>query len=59
MATSGTGGTLFGNSMGRPLGTRPAWNGGKNPPYKSDEPCYKQQIPDYNQASSLGPSDAG
>ncbi len=55
----GAGGTLFGNSMGQPLGTSPAWNGGTNPPYKSDAPCYKQKVPDYNQASSYGPSDAG
>jgi len=54
----GAGGTLFGNSVGQPLGTRPAWNGGTKPVYKPDSACYKQPIPDYN-AFPAGPSDAG
>ncbi len=52
----GDGGRLYANGLGRPLGTKPAWNG-KKPPYKPDEACYKQSIPDFN-ATPTGPSDA-
>ena len=48
-------GKLFGNGLGKPLGTRPAWNG-KKPAYKPDEACFKQQIPDFS-ATPTGPSD--
>jgi virulence factor Mce-like protein len=51
----GDNGKLFGNSLGRPLGTRPAWTT-KRPAYKPDEACYKQQIPDFG-ATPTGPSD--
>ena len=30
-----------------PLGNRPAYPG-KRPPYKPDEPCYTQKLPDVN-----------
>ncbi len=52
----GDGGRLYANGLGKPLGTKPAWNG-KQPPYKPDEACYKQSIPDFN-ATPTGPSDA-
>lgn len=52
----GTGGELFGNSTGRPQGTKPAWTP-KKPPYKPDEPCYQQQLPDFENTPT-GPSDA-
>ena len=38
---------LFGNNVQVPLGNRPAYPG-KRPPYKPDEPCYRQKIPDVN-----------
>jgi hypothetical protein len=37
----------FGNAIGVPLGNRPAYPG-KRPPYKPDEPCYRQKLPDVN-----------
>ena len=40
-------GQLFGNDVEVPLGNRPAYPG-KRPPYKPDEPCYQQKIPDVN-----------
>jgi phospholipid/cholesterol/gamma-HCH transport system substrate-binding protein len=40
-------GQLFGNNVQVPLGNRPAYPG-KKPPYKPDEPCYQQKIPDVN-----------
>ena len=51
----GDNGKLFGNSLGKPLGTRPAWTS-KKPAYKPDEACYKQQIPDFG-ATPTGASD--
>ena len=48
---------LFGNVNEKPLGTRPAFPG-KRPPYKPDEPCKDQKIPDLN-AARLGPADGG
>ncbi len=52
----GAGGELFGNSTGRPRGTKPAWTG-KKPPYEQDEPCYRQRLPDFEN-TPVGPSDA-
>jgi phospholipid/cholesterol/gamma-HCH transport system substrate-binding protein len=45
-ASSNTG-ELFGNNVQVPLGNRPAYPG-KRPPYKPDEPCYRQKIADVN-----------
>ncbi len=58
----GAGGELFGNSVGQPLGTSPAWTQTK-PPFVSNQPCYTQArtraqlTRDFNTAP--GPSDAG
>ncbi len=46
----------FGNSVARPLGTRPIYPG-KKPPYKPGVPCYTNRLPDLNGAPT-GPSDA-
>ena len=48
---------LFGNSVGTPLGTKPAWPGATLPPQKLDAPCYKQALPDFAN-TPVGPSDA-
>jgi phospholipid/cholesterol/gamma-HCH transport system substrate-binding protein len=37
----------FGNLPSPPLGNRPAYPG-RIPPYRSDQPCYRQQLPDLN-----------
>jgi virulence factor Mce-like protein len=50
------GGTLYGNALGKPLGTKPAWPS-KAPAQKLDAACYKQPIPDFA-ATPTGPSDA-
>jgi virulence factor Mce-like protein len=50
------GGTLYGNGLGKPLGTKPAWTT-KAPAVKLDAACYKQPIPDFA-ATPTGPSDA-
>ncbi|HVP03135.1 MAG TPA: MlaD family protein [Solirubrobacteraceae bacterium] len=58
----GSQGTLYGNSVGKPLGTRPAWNGGVKPPYKPTTACYTQAVKDWNAFYNqypAGPSDAG
>jgi len=58
-----TGGTLtgkqdlYGNSVGTPEGTKPAWPGATLPPQKLDQPCYKQALPDFAN-TPVGPSDA-
>ncbi len=50
---------LFGNSVGRPLGTKPAWPGvDAKPAFKPAAPCYKQPLPDFA-GTPTGPSDAG
>jgi phospholipid/cholesterol/gamma-HCH transport system substrate-binding protein len=55
--SSGSGDTLFGNAVARPLGTRPKYPG-RRPPYKPDAPCYQQPIPDLNgPAAEIGPPD--
>jgi phospholipid/cholesterol/gamma-HCH transport system substrate-binding protein len=42
-------GKLFGNAAAKPLGTQPKFPG-KEPPKNSAAPCYKQQLPDLNNA---------
>jgi virulence factor Mce-like protein len=49
------GAPMYGNSVGQPLGTKPAWTQ-KKPPVVSSQPCYKQPIPDFD-ATPVGPSD--
>jgi len=49
------GDVLFANAPAKPLGTRPAYPT-KRPPYNSDKPCYTNQIPDLNSATT-GPPD--
>jgi phospholipid/cholesterol/gamma-HCH transport system substrate-binding protein len=49
---------LFGNSIVKPLGTRPT-HPDKKPPYKPKVPCYKNKRPDLNgPAATAGPPDA-
>ena len=56
-SSSLSGDQLFGNSLARPLGTRPKYTG-RRPAYKPDEPCYKQTPPDLNgPAAEIGPPD--
>ena len=50
------GGTLYGNSLGKPLGTKPAWTT-KAPAVNLKADCYKQPVPDFA-ATPTGPSDA-
>ena len=50
------GDTLFGNTVSKPIGTRPAYPS-KRPPYKPDVPCYTNTPPDLNGAAT-GPPDA-
>ena len=38
-----------------PVGTRPDFDG-KRPPYRPDQPCYRQPLPDLN-AANVGPPD--
>jgi len=45
----------FFNAAIAPLGTRPAFPGSR-PPYRPDQDCYKQQLPDLNGAK-VGPAD--
>ena len=40
-------GQLFGNNVQVPLGNRPAYPG-RTPPYRPNEPCHRQQLPDVN-----------
>ena len=40
---------LYGNGAAKPIGTRPEFPS-KRPPYKPEEPCYQQKIPDLNAA---------
>jgi len=49
-------GTLFGNAIARPLGTRPAYPG-KRPPFNTKVACHTNTPPDLNSAA-VGPSDA-
>ena len=51
-------GELFGNNVQVPLGNRPAYPN-KKPPYKPDEPCYKQKIPDVNGPAAAKSSPSG
>ena len=46
-------GRLFGNAAARPIGTQPR-RPGKEPPYNPKALCYKQQLPDLNNAP-IGP----
>jgi hypothetical protein len=46
-------GRLFGNAANKPLGTQPKAPG-KEPPYNSRALCYKQPLPDLNNAP-IGP----
>ena len=46
---------FHGNSIGKPLYTKPAWT--TEPPYNFKAACYKQAIPDFAN-SAAGPSDA-
>jgi hypothetical protein len=50
-----TGDRVFGNAPSKPLGTRPAFPG-KRPPYRPEEECKDQKIPDLN-AAPTGPAD--
>lgn len=52
----GGGEPIYGNSLGQPLGTRPAWNG-KVPTFQTKALCKDQAIPDFA-ATKTGPSDA-
>jgi len=52
-----TGDVLFANATAKPLGTRPAFPG-KRPPYRSDQPCFEQKLPDVNGAA-VGKPDGG
>jgi phospholipid/cholesterol/gamma-HCH transport system substrate-binding protein len=45
-ASSNTG-ELFGNAVAVPLGNRPFYPGRK-PPYRPNEPCFRQTPPDLN-----------
>jgi phospholipid/cholesterol/gamma-HCH transport system substrate-binding protein len=45
-ASSNTG-ELFGNAIALPLGNRPFYPGRK-PPYRPNEPCFRQTLPDLN-----------
>ena len=53
--SDGTKIVFHGNSIGKPLATKPAWT--KEPPYNFTADCYKQAIPDFANSPS-GPSDA-
>jgi virulence factor Mce-like protein len=53
--TDGTKIVFHGNSIGKPLYTKPAWT--SKPPYNFKAECYKQAIPDFA-ATPTGPSDA-
>jgi phospholipid/cholesterol/gamma-HCH transport system substrate-binding protein len=44
-------GEQFGNLVSAPLGNRP-YNPQKRPPVRTDQPCYKQQIPDLSGPAS-------
>ena len=46
---------FHGNSIGKPLATRPAWT--SKPPYNFKANCYQQAIPDFANTPT-GPSDA-
>jgi phospholipid/cholesterol/gamma-HCH transport system substrate-binding protein len=48
------GGPIFANTIGVPLGTRPAYPG-RRPPYRPDFPCYKNTAPDLNGAATGAP----
>ncbi len=54
-ASQNAGGALFGNAIGKPLGTRPRFPG-RRPPYNPTTPCYTNRLPDLNGAAS-GPAD--
>lgn len=46
-------GPLFGNAVLSPLGTRPAWPG-QAPPLKRSVACYRNPVPNLNQAATGG-----
>ncbi len=46
-------GPLFGNAVLSPLGTRPAWPG-QAPPLKRNVACYRNPVPNLNQAATGG-----
>lgn len=46
-------GTVFGNTIVPPIGTRPAQT--PKPPYEPDVPCYTNALPDINGAAPVGP----
>jgi virulence factor Mce-like protein len=48
-------GTLFGNAIAKPLGTRPRFPG-RRPPYNPTTPCYANRLPNLD-AAATGPGD--
>jgi phospholipid/cholesterol/gamma-HCH transport system substrate-binding protein len=48
-------GQLFGNAIGKPLGTRPRFPG-RRPPYSPTTPCFTNRLPNLN-AAATGPAD--
>jgi phospholipid/cholesterol/gamma-HCH transport system substrate-binding protein len=46
-------GPLFGNALRQPIGTRPKMPS-RRPPYRRDQLCYKQKLPDLNGAAIGG-----
>ncbi|CAB4935981.1 unannotated protein [freshwater metagenome] len=50
--------TMYGNSAGKPLGTKPKWYGvTARPPYVFNKACYTQALPEFSKTAT-GPSDA-
>ena len=47
---------LYGNSIGAPQGTKPAWTSGQTIPFKPNELCSKQTLPDIA-GTATGPAD--
>jgi hypothetical protein len=47
---------LYGNSIGAPQGTKPAWTSGQKIPFKPNELCSKQALPDIA-GTPTGPAD--
>jgi phospholipid/cholesterol/gamma-HCH transport system substrate-binding protein len=52
---SANAGALFGNAIGKPLGTRPQFPG-RRPPYRPDVPCFTNRLPNLDGAAN-GPAD--
>jgi phospholipid/cholesterol/gamma-HCH transport system substrate-binding protein len=48
-------GTLFGNAIAKPLGTRPRFPG-RRPPYNPTTPCFTNRLPNLD-AAATGPGD--